>query len=79
MRNTFSQTYRILNYLKARPNQDVPAIELHKAGSGHEYGFCASLSRRISDIRKLDFDVTVSRDEWTPDGQRHTWYRLTTP
>jgi hypothetical protein len=70
-----SQTKRILEYLLARANQDVPSIELHRAGSGKELGFCASLSRRISDIRARGYTVILSRDE-RENGQRWTCYRL---
>ncbi len=77
MRNTWSQTYRLLNHFKANPNQDIPAIDLHKIGSGCEYGYLASISRRMSDIRLLGFNVKVSRDERAPGGQRQTWYRYT--
>lgn len=69
------QTQRILEYLLLVPNEDVPAITLHQIGSGKENGFCASLSRRISDIRAMGYDVVKSRDE-TKNGQRHTWYKL---
>jgi len=76
MKNTFGQTWRLLRHFQLNPNQDIPALDLHKAGSGHEYGWCASITRRISDIRKMGFKVEVSRDEWH-DGQRNTWYRYT--
>lgn len=71
------QAQRILARLQATPNQDVPAVELHRAGSGSEHGWCASISRRISDLRKQGHDVVLSRDE-TVNGQRHTWYKLIT-
>jgi hypothetical protein len=70
----FGQTYKIFSHLQSNPGVDIPALDLHKIASGHEYGFCASLSRRISDCRALGMNVIVSRDEYV-DGQRQTWYR----
>lgn len=69
------QTRRILDYLLAHPGQEISALELHHAGSGSPYGFCASISRRISDLRKLGYDVQLSRDVMH-NGQRFTWYCL---
>lgn len=69
------QTQRIIEYLKQFPNQDVAVVTLHAVGSGKEHGFCASLSRRISDCRALGHDVRVCRDEWVGT-QRRTWYKL---
>ena len=71
------QSKRILARLLANADKDVPAIDLHTAGSGSNNGFCASLSRRISDLRAAGHNVIVSRDEKV-NGQRHTWYRLIT-
>lgn len=64
-------------HLKAKPNEDVPAVELHRVGSGKENGFCASLSRRVSDIRQMGFDLIVSIDRRMA-GQRQTFYKLRT-
>jgi hypothetical protein len=77
MRNTFGQTWRLLKHFQSNPNQDLPAYELHKVGAGHEYGWCASITRRISDLRKMGLNVIVSRDERDSQGQRQTWYRYT--
>lgn len=49
---------------------------LHVEASGKPNGYCGSLSRRISDLRKLGLDVRKSRDERDKAGQRYTWYRL---
>jgi hypothetical protein len=53
--NTTGQRQRILERLKQ--GGEVPAIELHRIGSGKENGFCASLTRRISEIREAGFFV----------------------
>lgn len=57
-------------------NRDITAVMLHNYASGKPNGYCGSLSRRISDLRKLGLDVRLSRDERDEAGQRHTWYRL---
>jgi len=72
------QTQRILEHLLAHPNLDVQAVVLHRIGSGKEQGFCASLSRRISDLRAMGHNVVKSRDE-VVNGQRQTWYRYVAP
>ena len=72
------QAQRILDYLWCNKDQDVSALVLHRIGSGMGIagnGFCASLSRRISDLRAQGHNVTVSRSE-VVNGQRRTWYRL---
>ena len=69
------QSQRILKHLLEHPNKDVSAVDLHRIGSGKENGWCASLSRRVSDIRDLGYDLVKSKDK-TVCGQRHTWYRL---
>ena len=70
------QTKRILKHLLAHANEEVPSVMLHRIGSGKEHGYCASLSRRISDIRDLGYDLKMCREE-TVNGQRRTFYRLT--
>ena len=55
------QSKRILARLLANADKDVSAIDLHMAGSGTNNGFCASLSRRISDLRAMGHNVIVSR------------------
>ena len=70
-----SQTERIGAYLALFPNQDVSAIELHRAGAEKEGGFVASLSRRISDLRDAGMSVILSRDVRVGT-QRQTFYRL---
>jgi len=66
------QTSRILRRLLL--GGEFSALELHKAGSGKEMGWVSSFSRRISDIRKMGYDVSC-RSEMS-DGQRHTFYTL---
>lgn len=67
------QIQRILERLQQ--GDEIPAIELHRAGSGKEHGFCASLSRRISDLRDAGH-VVHCRKERQPDGTLHTFYTL---
>lgn len=67
---------RLRRMFEAHPNTDLSAPLLHEAGSGKIHGYCGSLSRRISDLRKLGLDVRKSRDERDKAGQRYTWYRL---
>ena len=71
-----SQTTRILETLLANKGREVASVDLHRAGSGKENGYCASFSRRISDIRALGYHVQC-RKEMQPDGQMHTFYTLT--
>ena len=73
--NKNGQTSRILKYLLKRKNREVSALDLHHVGSGSEYGWCASLSRRISDIRAMGFHLEKTRDVWD-NGQRFTFYTL---
>ena len=72
------QAKRILEYLLAHSNEDVSAVDLHRIGSGKELGWCASISRRISDLRALGYQVRKSKDVMV-NSQRRTWYRLTVP
>lgn len=76
MNSTFGQTMRLKLLFEANPNQDLDAPRLHAVASGKLLGYCGSLSRRISDLRKLGLDVRLSRDERDEQGQRHTWYKL---
>jgi hypothetical protein len=70
--NTTGQRQRILDRLLA--GYEVPAVELHRIGSGKENGYCASLTRRISEIRDEGYDV-ICRKEMV-DGTMHTFYTL---
>lgn len=70
-----SQTQRILDHFLAHPNEEIPLVTLHRVGSGKELGFCSSISRRISGVRKLGYDAQLTRTEFH-DGQKWTWYRL---
>lgn len=54
---------------------EVPSIELHRIGSGKEHGFCASLTRRISEIRDEGYNV-ICRKKINAEGQVHTFYTL---
>ena len=73
--NKNGQTSRILKYLLKHKNREVSALDLHEAGSGSDYGWCASQSRRISDIRAMGFRLEKTRDVWD-NGQRFTFYTL---
>jgi len=74
-KNKNGQKIRILKYLLKHKNREVAAIDLQRAGSGSEYGWCASLSRRISDIRSMGFRLEKTRDVWD-NGKRFTFYTL---
>lgn len=67
------QTIRLANLFRNSPMLEIPAIKLHPVGAGKDNGFCASLSRRISDLRKMGMNVEKTRDEYV-DGQRQTAY-----
>lgn len=69
------QSDRMLAHLQAHPNMMVEAVLLHRIGSGKDGGYCGSLSRRISDIRKRGYTLVKSKDA-TVDGQRQTGYTL---
>lgn len=69
-----SQTKRLIEHFRLHPNEDIPAPELHRIGSGKEYGYCASFTRRITECRDAGMNIILSRDERI-DGQRHTAYR----
>lgn len=56
------------------PDTDIPAVELHRIGSGKPNGFLASFSRRISDLRSQNLNIVKSVDKIV-DGIRHTSYR----
>ena len=70
---THGQRQRILDHLLV--SGEVPAVVLHRIGSGKENGWCSSFSRRISEIREQGFDVRC-RKETQPNGQMHTFYTL---
>ena len=61
--NASQQADRMLAVFKANPGKDIPAIALHRHGSGKENGWCSSFSRRISDLRARGFNIVKSRDE----------------
>lgn len=69
------QTKRILNLLLEAKGREVPAVDLHRAGSPNETGFCASLSRRISDVREMGYTVDCRKEQH--GNQIHTFYTLT--
>lgn len=68
------QAQRIADYFAEFPNVDIPAPLLHQVGSGKSLGYCASLSRRISDLRATGMDIQKTKDEYK-EGQRRTAYR----
>lgn len=69
------QAKRILAHLLENPDKEIPAVTLNRIGSGKENGWCASFTRRISDIRKLGYNVVKCYD-FMVDGQRHTGYKI---
>jgi hypothetical protein len=69
------QTKKIGDFLADHIGQEIPAIHLHQMGSGKANGFCASLSRRISDLREQGMDITC-RKETTVGGQINSHYTL---
>lgn len=71
--NSHSQAARMLEVFRSSTGW-VPAPVLHRAASPNGEGYCGSLSRRISDLRKLGC-VIVCRDEWIGQ-QRHTFYQM---
>ena len=68
------QTKRILAVLLEHKGREVPSVDLHRAGSGKDNGFCGSFSRRISDIREMCYAVDCRKE--TVAGQLHTFYTL---
>lgn len=70
-----SQSDKIWKFLTENQGKEIPAVVLHRVGSGKENGFCASLSRRISDIRAFGGQITC-RKQNQPDGQIHSFYTL---
>ena len=72
MKTFNGQRQRILDALLK--GKEIPAIDLHKIGSGNNNGFCASLSRRISEIRDEGYDVICRKENH--DGKTHTFYTL---
>lgn len=73
--NKSEQGTRIATHFLNHPNEDIPALDLHVIGSNKDYGFCASLSRRISDLRAIGMNIILSRDERV-NNQRRTWYKF---
>jgi hypothetical protein len=73
------QTQRLLEYVLARPNQDIRAIELNAVAAGDNGVYVSSFTRRVSDVRKYMLNIggnfIKSKDEWV-EGQRRTAYRL---
>jgi hypothetical protein len=65
----------ILALFESKPDEMIPAVELHRVASGKEHGFAASLSRRISDLRDLGYNIVKTLDERV-EGQRRTGYSL---
>jgi len=69
-----SQTSRILAALLDAKGEEVSGAELSRIGSGKDNGWCASLSRRISDIRKLGHPVECRKK--TIEGQVQSRYYI---
>ena len=72
MNTTHGQRQRILERLLQGGR--VPMPELHRIGSGRPDGFCASLTRRLSEIRSQGYAVTCYKQ--VVDGQTRTEYEL---
>jgi hypothetical protein len=53
------QSERILKALQAT-TEPVAMPELSRIGSGKDNGWCASFTRRISDLREAGHDIVVS-------------------
>ena len=68
-----SQTKRLKLLFESNPNVEIGLVELHRVGSGSPYGFCSSLSRRISDLRETGLNIQKTTDVRV-DGQRRTRY-----
>ncbi len=73
------QTRRLLEYVLARPNQDINAPLLNEVAAGDNGVYVSSFTRRVSDVRKymqnIGGNFIKSKDEWH-GGQRRTAYRL---
>lgn len=72
--NKQSQTLRILQALTDANGEEVNGATLSRIGSGKPDGWTASLSRRISDIRAMGYNVTCRKE--TVNGQVHSFYTL---
>lgn len=70
-----SQAANIWTHLDKYKGVEVPAVDLHRIGSGKQNGFCASLSRRISDLRAMGYNITC-RKETQKNGQIHSFYTM---
>lgn len=70
------QGNRLMAVFRNNPNEDISMPVLNRIASGSKNGFCASLSRRISDLRAAGWNIIKSRDEWHA-GRRETHYRYT--
>lgn len=69
-----NQSHRILSKLKSAHGRFVPMPTLSRIGSGKRNGWCASFTKRVSELRN-DGHVIQVRDEYKR-GQRHTAYAL---
>jgi hypothetical protein len=67
-----TQNDRIKQCLLDSPFAKIPAPVLHNAAAVKPYGYCGSLSRRISDLRESGMDIVMS-DEYE-GRERHTFY-----
>lgn len=74
MNSKQGQSARIRQYLFDHWGEEIPAVVLHRIGSGKPNGWCASLSRRISDLRDGCYDVRCRRE--VVNGQHQTYYTL---
>ena len=70
----WGQSSRIFACLNYNHGKEISATVLHNVGSSRGRGFCASLSRRISDIRDLGHHVQCRRE--VVDGQTRTFYTM---
>jgi hypothetical protein len=68
------QGNRLLAVFRNHPNEDLSAATLSRIASGKKNGWCASFTRKISDLRQLGYNIIKSRDEWHA-GRRETHYR----
>ena len=80
MPTTKGQTARLADFFRENPNVEHSAVVLHRVGAGNPEGWCASLSRRLSDLRAAPYSLNIvkTKDE-TVNNQRQTGYTYFEP
>lgn len=69
-----SRIQSIIAALRKAGSRGLTTLKLHRIGSGKSNGFCASLTRRISEIRDMGYAVICHKK--TVKGILHTEYEL---